>query len=84
MPHQMPPEGEAKSTWVNLTTFKAPVVDGTAGVDGFDGGDTGVSDDDEEGLVDTEKEGKFVYYRLASDDVVRIMRTLWDIYCAPK
>ncbi len=49
----MPPEGEAKSTWVNLTTFKAPVVDGTAGVDGFDGGDTGVSDDDEEGLVDT-------------------------------
>ena len=38
----------------------------------------------QEGLVDTEKEGKFVYYRLASDDVVRIMRTLWDIYCAPK
>ena len=53
MPHQMPPEGEAKSTWANLTTFKAPAVDGTAGVDGFDGGDTGVSGDDEEGLVDT-------------------------------
>ncbi|WEE77649.1 metalloregulator ArsR/SmtB family transcription factor [Comamonas testosteroni] len=38
----------------------------------------------QEGLVDTEKEGKFVYYRLASDNVVRVMRTLWDIYCAPK
>lgn len=38
----------------------------------------------QEGLVDTEKEGKYVYYRLANDDVVRIMRTLWDIYCAPK
>ena len=37
-----------------------------------------------EGLVDTEKEGKFVYYRLANDNVMRVMRTLWDIYCAPK
>ena len=38
----------------------------------------------QEGLVDTEKEGKFVYYRLTSDNVVRVMRTLWGIYCAPK
>jgi DNA-binding transcriptional ArsR family regulator len=38
----------------------------------------------QEGLVETEKEGKYVYYRLANDDVVRVMRTLWDIYCAPK
>lgn len=37
-----------------------------------------------EGLVETEKEGKFVYYRLANDNVVRIMRMLWEIYCAPK
>lgn len=38
----------------------------------------------QEGLVDTEKEGKYVYYRLADENAVRIMRTLWDIYCAPK
>ena len=38
----------------------------------------------QENLVDTEKEGKFVYYRLANDNVERVMRTLWDIYCAPK
>jgi DNA-binding transcriptional ArsR family regulator len=37
-----------------------------------------------EGLVETEKEGKFVYYRLGNDNVVRVMRVLWDIYCAPK
>ena len=37
-----------------------------------------------EGLVQTEKEGKYVYYRLANDNVVRIMRTLWEIYCGPK
>ncbi|MFT3665602.1 metalloregulator ArsR/SmtB family transcription factor [Piscinibacter sp.] len=36
----------------------------------------------QEGLVDTEKEGKYVYYRLADEKVVRVMRTLWDIYCA--
>ncbi|HMN79595.1 MAG TPA: metalloregulator ArsR/SmtB family transcription factor [Burkholderiaceae bacterium] len=36
----------------------------------------------QEGLVETEKEGKYVYYKLASDEVVRIMRTLRDIYCA--
>lgn len=36
----------------------------------------------QEGLVDTEKEGKYVYYRLASDPVVRVMRTLHAIYCA--
>ena len=38
----------------------------------------------QEGLVETEKEGKYVYYRLANDNVVRVMRMLWDIYCAPK
>lgn len=35
------------------------------------------------GLVLTEKEGKYVYYRLADDKVLHIMRTLWDLYCAP-
>ncbi len=38
----------------------------------------------QEGLVATEKKGKYVYYRLANDNVVRIMRTLWEIYCGPK
>ncbi len=38
----------------------------------------------EEGMVATEKEGKYVYYRLADDNVVRVMRMLWDIYCGPK
>ena len=36
----------------------------------------------QEGLVETEKEGKYVYYTLASDQVVQIMRTLRGIYCA--
>ena len=38
----------------------------------------------EEGLVTTEKEGKYVYYRLANANVVRIMRMLSDIYCGPQ
>lgn len=38
----------------------------------------------QESLVAAEKEGKYVYYRLSNEDVVRVMRTLWDIYCAPK
>ncbi|MBN9429147.1 MAG: winged helix-turn-helix transcriptional regulator [Burkholderiales bacterium] len=37
----------------------------------------------QESLVETEKEGKYVYYRLASDDAVRVMRTLWNVYCTP-
>lgn len=37
----------------------------------------------QEAVVETEKEGKYVYYRLANDDAVRIMRTLWNIYCSP-
>ena len=38
----------------------------------------------QEALVETEKQGKYVYYRLASDEVVRVMRTLSEIYCAPE
>ncbi len=34
-------------------------------------------------LVATEKEGKHVYYRLADDNVVRVIRMLWEIYCSP-
>lgn len=37
----------------------------------------------QEGLVDTEKEGKYVYYRLTDDRALRVIYTLWDIYCAP-
>jgi len=38
----------------------------------------------QEGLVVTEKEGKYVYYQLANENVMRVMRMLWDMYCAPK
>ena len=37
----------------------------------------------QEGLAVSEKEGKYVYYRLPDDRAVRIMRALWEIYCAP-
>lgn len=37
-----------------------------------------------EGLVQTRKQGKYVYYRLASEEVLRLMTTLYEIYCAPK
>ncbi|MCL2523871.1 MAG: metalloregulator ArsR/SmtB family transcription factor [Betaproteobacteria bacterium] len=35
----------------------------------------------QEKLVGTEKEGRHVYYRLADDNVMRLMRALWAIYC---
>ncbi|MCC7326821.1 MAG: winged helix-turn-helix transcriptional regulator [Burkholderiales bacterium] len=37
----------------------------------------------QEGLVETEKKGKYVFYRLSDDNAVRVMRMLWAIYCAP-
>lgn len=33
-------------------------------------------------LVSTVREGKHIRYSLANGDVERIMRTLWEIYCA--
>ena len=33
-------------------------------------------------LVHTERDGKHIRYSLANPDVERIMRTLWEIYCA--
>lgn len=36
-----------------------------------------------EGLVQTRKAGKYVYYRLSNADVLRVMQTLYDIFCAP-
>lgn len=38
----------------------------------------------QEGLVDTEKVGKYVYYHLVDDNAMRMLQTLWDIYCAPQ
>ena len=37
----------------------------------------------EEGLVRTERKGKYIFYSLASNEVVQIMQTLYSIYCGP-
>ena len=37
----------------------------------------------EENLVDTRREGKAIYYSLASRDVEEIISVLYRIYCAP-
>lgn len=38
----------------------------------------------EEGLVTTERKGKFIIYSLASPEVVQIMQTLYSLYCGKK
>ncbi|MFA0813108.1 ArsR/SmtB family transcription factor [Microbulbifer epialgicus] len=35
-----------------------------------------------EGLVDTRKEGKHVYYRVADQRVLTLLQTLYQLYCA--
>ena len=35
----------------------------------------------EEGLVATERQGKYIYYSLASEEAMRIMQTLFELYC---
>ena len=35
----------------------------------------------DEGLVATRREGKYIYYRLASFEVIQIMQTLSELYC---
>lgn len=35
-------------------------------------------------LVDTRRKGQQVYYRLASEEVERILQTLYGIYCDPE
>ncbi|CAG9272292.1 ArsR/SmtB family transcription factor [Paraburkholderia unamae] len=35
----------------------------------------------DEGLVETRREGKYIYYRLASSEVIQIMETLSNLYC---
>jgi DNA-binding transcriptional ArsR family regulator len=34
------------------------------------------------GLVETRREGQTIYYSLARDDVKRIIRTLYELFCA--
>lgn len=35
------------------------------------------------GLVTTRREAQTIYYRLTDGPAVRVMRTLYDLYCAP-
>ena len=37
----------------------------------------------EEGLVQTRREGKTIYYSLADDSTRRVIELLYDIFCAP-
>lgn len=37
----------------------------------------------DEGLVETRREGKFVYYRLASAEVLTVMQALHAAFCGP-
>lgn len=35
----------------------------------------------EEGLVATERKGKYVYYSLSSTEAMRVIQTLYELYC---
>ena len=35
----------------------------------------------EEGLVNTRREGKYIHYSLASNEVIQVMQTLSSLYC---
>ena len=35
----------------------------------------------EEGLVATKRQGKYVYYSIASEEAISIMQTLFELYC---
>jgi DNA-binding transcriptional ArsR family regulator len=36
------------------------------------------------GLVKTRRDGQQIYYRLASTEVEAVLKTLYEVYCAPK
>lgn len=36
-----------------------------------------------DGLVTTRRDGKVIYYSLASEDVRRILTAIYDVYCEP-
>lgn len=38
----------------------------------------------EEGLVSTRREGKYIYYAIASDAVIQIMHLLYGLFCGAK
>ncbi|SER33795.1 DNA-binding transcriptional regulator, ArsR family [Nitrosomonas sp. Nm51] len=38
----------------------------------------------EEGLVTTDRQGKYIYYSLASMEAMRIMQTLFELYCVQR
>ncbi len=38
----------------------------------------------QEGVVSTERQGKYIIYSLASTEVIHIMRTLYHLYCGSK
>jgi DNA-binding transcriptional ArsR family regulator len=35
----------------------------------------------EEGLVETRREGKYIYYKASSTDAIQLMQTLSNLYC---
>lgn len=37
-----------------------------------------------DGLVQTRRKGKYIYYRLENENVLTIMQTLYQVFCAPK
>ena len=37
----------------------------------------------EEGIVETRREGKFIFYRIASVPALAVLRTLYDTFCRP-
>ena len=36
-----------------------------------------------DGMVDTRRDGKTIYYSLANEDVRRVISVVYDIFCAP-
>lgn len=37
----------------------------------------------EEGLVDTRRDGKFIFYRIASPPALAVLQTLYEAFCRP-
>lgn len=37
----------------------------------------------EEGIVETRREGKFIFYRIASTPALAVLQTLYDSFCRP-
>jgi DNA-binding transcriptional ArsR family regulator len=37
-----------------------------------------------DGMVDTRRDGKTIYYSIANDDVRRVISVIYDIFCTPR